>query len=420
MRIGIRILAGVFLAWMTTAGIASATADEVDDLFSTPAADAPPAVPDNGGSLLAAYQKSQEKIAFSFDLSAGGGFYAGYRVTPDLADTSRNFTHNSFGGLTISPSIDVRPFDYFRLHGSGTILYPTVTSGNYAFGASLNELFFDYSAPGLLALRMGRFSTGWGNARILGIADLSNRTVDTTNLDSSISILPAWLQATQPSLWLKTTFPIGGIGFTGLVGLPANDSEGISSLGYGLLTELVKNKTCVSLAGYYKSDRTPRLAFMVKTSVKRLDLFLDTTTSFPTSGDPLLNAVGGLYWQASSGPDLKITAELKWNGENPTGSTTLVPDPIVIGGLSNALAFSWSDIGGSALSIGGTWYHSWVDNSGALCPYVDIDLGRLASIKMVFPWVYGADGSLYRSSPPGEAGGYVFGAGFVLALKTSF
>jgi len=321
--------------------------------------------------------------------------------------------------MVLMGNLDLRPFDFLRIHTSGKLSYPIANGASWDFGWTLSELYLDYQSPGLISAKMGRYSLAWGNARILGCADLPNRSIATSDLASSTDILPAWLTGNDPALWLKASLPLGSFTSTFLTSLPNTVDAGPSTMGIGSLNELVVGKAYFSLAGWYRYNLTPRLAASVKTSLWGVDLFMDTTLSFPDSGSPIPCATAGLYYQTTTGQDLKVTAELRWNGEKP-GTVALMQDAVVIGGLSYALALVWSSVGGAPISLGGTWYHDWTDGSGALVPSLSADIGPLLSVKAFLPLLYGEAGTAYRKNPPSETQGFYAGLGLVLVLKTSF
>lgn len=407
---------------------ASSSDDAIDDLFSEPAKKAE----ESGDSVLSDYRKKQEKLSYSFDLYAGGGLFAGYTSPTafesaigyvfdgDFASAVDASSHSAVGGLELTGYLDLRPADYLRVHGSGYVLYPTASGTSYIFGWTLSELFIDYSVPDGMGLRAGKYTLTWGNARILGVADLPGRTVSTSNLSSAVTLLPSWLSTTKPSVWAKLSVPLGPVSLTGLAGLPSATSEGISDTGAGLLAEWTFGKTCIAASGYYKKGYTPRAAITAKSSVAGIDCFLDSTAAFSDSSGVLLSADAGGYYRTSSGPDIAFTAELQYNGERIPGSGDLVADAIDVGGLSQAIAFSWSRIGGSPASVGMTEYHDWTDGSGAVIPTLVLDVFPSVTLRFTLPFIYGASGSEYLTYKPDEADGYCAGLGVLLLLKTSF
>jgi hypothetical protein len=70
--------------------------------------------------------------------------------------------------------------------------------------------------------------------------------------------------------------------------------------------------------------------------------------------------------------------------------------------------------------MGGTWYQSWEDGSGAIVPSLSMDIMPLVSLRTIFPLVYGTSGTDYRTNPPSEAAGFVVGFGVFIVLNTSF
>lgn len=406
-------------AWLWAEGETPSTPAATDELSGMFASDTPAeAQTGTTPSLLEAYNKAREKIGIGFDLYATGGEYVGWTRALDISDLAANFYHASLGTIYLKTSVDLRPYDYLRVHGSGYLTYPTMVDSKYDFGLSLREFFLDYANRGNLAVRLGRYSLSWGNARILDIADLPNRAIDTSDISDSVEFLPSWLTGSTPSLWLKAALPVGVFTPTVITGLPITTGQGLSHLPYGLLGEFSLGKTSLGLGGYYQSNRFPRLALMLKTSFVGMDVFLDSVLTAATAG-PLFGATAGIFYQTSSGPEIKVTAETRWNGENPDGAA-LVNDAESIPGLSSALALAWSSVGGMPLSLGLSWYHSWLDGSGCVVPALSYSMARLVTLKAVFPWGYGAEGSVYRDNPPSEAGGVFQGLGVFLVLKSSF
>ena len=418
------ILTVTFIVVLLLGRVPVMWADEIDGFFETPTKDTVSQETAASPPVLDQYLQAQDKMKFSFNLNSVGGIIAGWTDTPDIDSLSSNLGHLSGTTIRLKSSLDLRPFDYFRLHGSFLLYYPTASGSTWDFSApTLSELFFDYATPGLLSLRMGRYSIAWGNARILSAANLPGRTINVATLDPTVDIRPAWLESSNPSMWLKAALPLDRITLTGIAGLPGTVGTGLSAMGYGGLVEYVTGKTCLSLAGYYKSDKSPRLAFMVKTSGMGIDFFVDSSVSipdFPEFSSPLTVVTGGLYYQTSSGPDIKVSAEIRYNGETVAGSGSLVADAQPIGGFSSAAVLAWTHVGGTPCTVGGTWYQSWEDGSGALVPFLSINIMPLVSIKAILPFVYGSDGSEYRETPPTEAAGFIAGFGLFVVLQTSF
>lgn len=424
------------LVYCAMGALSALSADEVDDLFQTPTEDvgttgkaSSSSVDDSSSSatqvtetaaanpsVLGEYKAAQDKLSFSWSLTTGGGLYVGWKSLSALSNPLSKISHNAVGSITLTSTIDVRPFDYLRLHESSSFTYAATDTFVPSWP---NELFFDYSLPSGLAVRIGKYSFAWGNARILGIANIAARTIDLSDLSSDVDIEPSWLKTTKPSMWTKGVLPIGNYTATAVMSLPNATTTGLSQQGFGLLNEFILGKTSVGLSGFYQYGYTPRCALTLKTSAWNIDFFADSCLAFPTVGGALPSIVGGLYYVASSGPDIKVTAELRWNGESAS-SGALVGDALALGGLSQAIAGSWSSVGGSNLTLGGTWYQDWTDGSGAIVPYFSYSLAPALSLKGILPFVYGSSGSYYVTYPPSEAYGYALGGAIMLVLSTSF
>jgi hypothetical protein len=403
---------------------------DLDSLFSEPTK----AVSEQAetSSVLSEYHAAQDKLSYSFSLYAGGGYFTGYSTPAklqaglslldagDYEGWASELEHNPVGGFILSGSIDLRPADYLRIHTTGALSYPMETDSVLNFGWSLSELFLDYVTPRALSVRFGKYSVTWGNARILGVADLPGRVVSASNIASSVTVLPSWLTATKPAIWFKAAMPFGPVSVTGLAGMPSKTGLGLSDAGYGLLAEWVGGKTCLGISGFYQSGYTPRAALTLKSSVLGIDCFIDSTAAWADVDEVLFDVDTGVYYKTSSGPDITCTAELQWNGERLPGQGKLVADAVDIGGLSQALALSWAKMLGSPFTVGGTWYHDWSDGSGALIPSVALDLAPSVTLRFVCPFAYGAADSEYITNLPDETGGYSAGLGVVLLLKTSF
>lgn len=411
-------LALALFAFATPALHADDAEDSLDQLFQgdlqEPVTDQQAPAP----SLLDEYNRQRDKTSWSYSLYAAAGEYLGWAAPLDLADPAEGFTHVSLGSVSLNIAVDLRPWDYLRVHGAATFSYPVSVGGAYDFGMVLNDIFFDYATPESFSVRAGRYAVSWGNARILGIADLPGRVSTMADATEDTDILPAWLTGNNPSLWFKAAIPLGHLTTSILTGLPDAPAEGISSLPYGILNEYVTGKTSLSLGGYYEDGRPLRGVFMIKTAAFGLDLFADSVLTLPSEG-VLFGATGGLSYVTSSGPDITAIAELRWNGENP-GTGSLVSDAMSIAGLSNALAVTWRSVFGLDLTLALTWYHAWLDSSGAVVPALSLGMGRLLSIKAVLPIVYGGEGTEYRVDPPSEAAGYLTGLGVFLVLNASF
>jgi len=399
------------------------SADEIDDFFQAPTDEGSEAASTTTApqaSPLQRYQAEREKLSLSWNLSAGGGIYAGWKSLGDLSDPESTFLHSSVGTISLTSTLDLRPFDYLRIHESSSIAYPGSTF-TFGFGniSWFNELFFDYSLPSGFAIRMGKYGVAWGNARILSVANLPGRTVNTAAMDPEIEILPSWLQTPAPSLWLKGSLPLGSVTFTSLMGLPNAADQGISALVYAGQAEWVKGKTYIGLAGLYQQDRSPRCALMMKTSAWNIDFYVDSCLAFREGEAPLASVMGGLYYQPGTGPEIRALYELRWNGES-SASGGLVSDALAQGGWSQAVGSSWSSVGGTPLDMGLTWYHYWEDNSGAVVAVLSYPMAPSLSLKALLPLIYGGSDSYYVKNPPSETYGYAAGAALMIVIKADF
>ncbi len=405
-----------------------AGADEISDLFET--GDAGSGKPDSGdaedagANLLEEYQGSFEKYRFSFNLTAAAGAYFGWASIPDITDIAGmvdGISYLSVGGVNLLSTLDMRPYDYLRLHGQVAILYPTTINGSLLFGASIQELFLDYAATNLFSFRAGRFPVAWGNARIYNIADLPGRIIDVSDLASDIDIQPGWLTSTKPSTWFKAALPLGRISFTGLAGFPSDPTDlSYKAMAYGMLVEYLLGKSALGVAGFYQRAFTTRAAVTAKTSLLGYDLYIDSAISFPYEEYPLFSGTIGCSYNTVTGPDIRVLAEVSYNGERIPGLGDLVPDAPDIGGFSSAIALSWIRIGASGFTVGGTWYHAYGDGSGALVALISVDIAPLITVRAVLPLMYGAASSEYWQNKPAETGGYALGMGLVFVLGANF
>jgi hypothetical protein len=158
---------------------------------------------------------------------------------------------------------------------------------------------------------------------------------------------------------------------------------------------------------------------MLKTSAWSIDFYVDSCLAFLDGEAPLASIMGGLYYQPGTGPEIKALYELRWNGESSAASG-LVSDALAQGGLSQAMGFSWSSVGGSELDLGATWYHYWEDGSGAVVAILSYPLAPSLSLKALIPLIYGGTGSYYLKNPPSETYGYAAGAALMIVIKADF
>jgi hypothetical protein len=417
-------LAAFFLC-LALAGTASLgsqeTGDEaIDSLFEEPASAAvTPAEPETKAaeSVLAAASK-RELFAFSYSVSLSGGAFYGWKSLSSLSDPWDNLEHVYGISMGASISLDIRPTDYFRLHGTEYVYYSKST---LTFGQSLTEFFADYLLAGTVSNRFGKYAVTWGNARLLGVANLPGRTVSVTNLADDVTLDPDWDATPTPAIWFKSSLPLGSFNLTALVGMPTDATKPyFSEAGYGALAEYTFGSTCLGLSAYYQNDYTPRAAFTVKSSLFGVDCFIDSTLSAPDilnePSDLYFASSGGAYYRTKTGPDITYIAELRWNGEKEVGKGMLVPDALAIGGWASGAAVSWSSVGGSPFSLSGEWFHDWNDGSGAIVVACSYDLRNSLKVSVGIPFVYGETGSEYVTTPPSEAQGFAAGAGLVLTL----
>jgi hypothetical protein len=419
----------LLLAALTALAAPALAADEMGDLFQAPATT--PSTEEAGGvqgpSLLQQYQNEQKKLSFSWDLTAGGGMYAGLKKLSGLADPAANFAYTPAGTLTLTSTVDLRPFDYLSVHESSYVSYPNTSVYPYDFNLDINsivwfnELFVDYALPSGPSVRMGKYGLSWGDARILGVANLPERVINTANLVPSVEVLPSWLESPTSSIWVKGALPVGNFSATGLIGLPSGSYQGLSVLPCGALAEYTAGKSYLGLSGMYEDGRTPRTALMLKTSRWNMDFFVDSCFAFSSQAGVVPSAVTGIYYAPATGPDIKLTAEWCWNGEvSPSGQSVLQDALASCGGMSQAVAIAWSSVGETNLTIGGTWYQSWSDGSGAVVPALSYSIAPGVTLKGVYPFVYGPANGYYVNNPPAEANGYALGGSLMLVLKQSF
>lgn len=395
-----------------------ADSEELGSLFQEPETAAEKAAAASGASVLEQANK-RELFSFSYSVSMSGGAFFGWTNLSDLSDPWANLQHALGLSMSASLSLDIRPTDYFRLHGTEYIYY---SKSELAFSQSLTELFADYLLAGTVSNRFGKYAVTWGNARLLGVANLPGRTVTTSDLADDVTLDPDWDATPTPAIWFKSSLPLGSLNLTGLVGMPTDTSAPyFSEAGYGGLAEYTFGSTCLGLSAYYQNDYTPRAAFTVKSSLFGVDYFIDSTVSAPDIPDDFSKlyfaSSAGAYYKTKTGPDITYIAELRWNGENIPGEGYQVPDALAIGGWASGLAASWSSVGGSPFSMSGEWFHDWSDGSGAIVLVLAYDLKNSLMMSLGLPLVYGGSASEYVTNPPSEAQGFATGAGLVVTLS---
>ena len=203
------VLALALLSGAVPPVLADDATDGLDELFRGDLQEAVKEQSVPPPSLLEEYHRLQDKTSWSYSLYAAAGEYLGWASPLDLADPASGFSHASLGTVSLNASVDLRPWDYLRVHGAATFSYPTSVGGAYDFGMVLNDVFFDYATPDSFSVRAGRYAVSWGNARILGIADLPGRVSSMADATEDTDILPAWLTGNNPSLWFKAAVPLG-------------------------------------------------------------------------------------------------------------------------------------------------------------------------------------------------------------------
>jgi hypothetical protein len=407
----------LFLAAPLCLGAQESGSEEIDSLFEEPTAAAleEPAAKASDSVLAAATKR--ELFAFSYSVSLSGGAFYGWKDLSSLSDPWDTLEHAYGISMGASISLDIRPTDYFRLHGTEYVYYSKSTLD---FGQSLTEFFADYLLAGTVSNRFGKYAVTWGNARLLGVANLPGRTVSATNLADEVTLEPDWDATPTPAIWFKSSLPLGSLNLTALVGMPTS-SISMTDAGYGALAEYTFGSTCLGLSAYYQNDYTPRAAFTVKSSFFGVDCFIDSTLSAPDIpydfSKIYFASSGGAYYRTKTGPDITYIAELRWNGENEVGKGKLVTDALTIGGWASGAAVSWASVGGSSFSLSGEWFHDWNDSSGAIVVACSYDLKDSLKVSLGIPFVYGESGSEYVTNPPSEAQGFVAGAGLVVTLS---
>jgi hypothetical protein len=401
----------------------AADSDELGSLFqeTETAVEAPAAekAPTSSGPSVLEQASKRDLFAFSYSASLSGGAFYGWKSLSGLSDPWDNLEHLYGISMGASISLDIRPTDYFRLHIAQSFSF---SKSSLSFSSSLSEIFADYLLAGTVSNRFGLYGVTWGNARLLGVANLPGRTVSASSLADSVTLDPSWDATPTPSIWLKSSLPLGSFNITGLVGMPTNSKAPyLSEAGYGGLAEYTFGSTCLGLSAYYHNNYTPRGAFTIKSSLFGIDYFVDSTLSAPDISKDLTKlyfaSSGGAYYRTKSGPDITYIAELRWNGENEVGKGMLVPDALAIGGWASGAAVSWASVGGSPFSMSGEWFHNWNDSSGVLECIVSFDLKNSLKASLGLPLVYGDAGTEYITNPPSEAQGFAAGVGLVITLS---
>ena len=349
---------------------------------------------------------------------------------------------------------DARPEEDFRVHGSFKTAWPFAQTENLLNSAELDtagtiittstwvrvpdvrifELFSDFQLGDNAYLRFGKATVKWGVGYFFSPADIINL--------EPIDILDPTAQREGP-LQFRVFIPYGPSQNTlSFYTIFDTDNPDFENTALAAKAEFLLGNYELGLSGYYRYDTSERGALTLTGPLGNFDIFVEgvvargspkTFYSFSTS-PPLFTkstasdhrkefypsaTAGFLYSDQNS--NFAAIAQYYYNGEgycdadrsnNVSALTTLIEGPppgytkdaiLALGKLAaffsgqhyGAASISFSEIGGSDLSISALGIMNFSDISGFAQPTVSWEIADYLKLSIFSTFIFGADSTEY-------------------------
>jgi len=340
---------------------------------------------------------------------------------------------------------DARPQEDFRVHGSFKTAWPfsetksLLDSNNKTTSVSVPdvrifELFSDFQLGDTAYLRFGKATVKWGVGYFFSPADIINL--------EPIDILDPTAQREGP-LQFRVFIPYGPSQNTlSFYTIFDTDNPDFENTALAAKAEFLLGNYELGLSGYYRYDTSERGALTLTGPLGNFDIFVEgvvargspkTFYSFSTS-PPLFTkstasdhrkefypsaTAGFLYSDQNS--NFAAIAQYYYNGEgycdadrsnNVSALTTLIEGPppgytkdaiLALGKLAaffsgqhyGAASISFSEIGGSDLSISALGIMNFSDISGFAQPTVSWEIADYLKLSIFSTFIFGADSTEY-------------------------
>lgn len=366
----------------------SQSSDSLDDLFAD-AEDKSLPQPDQVDHLSQFVSTSGIIIKGSFRLDGGMG--AGWLNWPSLANPGLGF--NGFAGFKSSAGItfDARPDPDFAFYlALATAIDPL--QGAYSWSSiSVPALYVDYTIPGNILFRIGKFGQTWGQGRLFGTV---------TNIISDL----------ENGFTVRASFPTIGNGLS-LLGMiqPAFVASGSvpswKSIGLAARFDQLVLSTMTSLHARFQVNEGLTGLFSLKRVIAGIDFLADFYLNY-NNGRPTPKALLGGFRQFDN---WVFYAEYFYNG-----TIDLFSDHTA------AVAFGYNNIFSTKIDFGMQWAHAFIDHSGSVTAVLSWNPFKFVNANLLFPLVYGADDTRYATMDPGVPGNRRIGMIFNFRLNVNF
>ncbi len=398
MRFRHAALALVMLIAAGPASIRLSASDDIDDLFDdpdqgiveedgeTPEPDAPDSEEDDGSAAV------QPPDAGGVDIEAlttspttfSGAVSAGLGAGVSLLEWSREgdgeqSVFDWIAGYSMSSTlrVDSRPRGNIRFSGAlSTSLQPEEMS----FGTpSVSTLFMDYTLADTVLFRLGRFSTTWGQGRILGN--------------------PAnFVSETSGGAAVRTTVPVARGTATGVIfsqGSWASEygAEDPRAFAYAAQFETTIGSVATALSVRRRVTEPWKTAIHTTAGLGDFDVTVEATSDwgftapFYPEEEFSLNLLTQLAWTGGD-PAWVVGAEHRYDSTVPGfmghrfGAAVRMPQV-------SALGYRWRP--------NVQWRHAIVDHSGDVTAGFSATVARDVSLSVGLPVQYGPPSSTYRT-----------------------
>lgn len=425
-------LAGLALA-LTVIGSATLSAfDDIDDLFDDPDAgiiegDDETSAPDtpeqddtedsaaspplaSGGIDLEALTTSPTTFSGSVSASLGAGIalVEWPWEAPDASDLSDYVDWIAGYSMSSTLRVDSRPRGHIRFSGA---LSTSLNPASMSFSTpSVSTLFVDYTLADTVLFRVGRFSTTWGQGRILG---------NSANFVSEVSGGAA----------VRTTVPVARGTATGIIfsrGAWVGDGEGQFSesdpraFAYAGQFETTIGSVATGISVRRRVTEPWRTAVHATAGLGDFDLTVEATNSW------------GFTAPFFPGDDfsLNLLTQLAWTGGDPAWVVGVEHryDSTVADFMGHrfgtAVRMPQFSLLGNRWRPNVQWRHAIQDHSGDVTAGLSSTVARDLSVSIGIPVQYGPPSSIYRTGSLGlgTAGSIdgVAAVGFVAQVSFSY
>lgn len=347
-----------------------ATDRDPEDVADPPAIDQLTDVPIDIGALTTSPTKVTGRLATTAGASIGVNEWpwsdvADGRTTRDLVDFEAGYT------MKASVTVDSRPAPYLRFQ---TTLSSSLNETSLRFPSpGVEKMFVDYTLADALFLRAGKFSMGWGRARLFSSpANLVSRVDDGAAIRASLPAGPGSVSGVAYTLsaWTATA----GTGRWEAFAFAGQWERTMGAVSFELATHWQKYEPWQNAAAITVGLKELTLAGEVGYEMDQNNL------GEPGTDGNAIGYIGNFFWETPT-RSWSFWGEYSYQNEQPRVGLAMRGPSIVGTG-------QWRP--------GITWRHALNDESGQVIVGMEGTVAPHLTISLGVPLFYGKPGTTYR------------------------